>query len=285
MPSMPRTIDLNPLWAELQARPPAEGNLLALELSCEGLAPRAVLLSHDDDRRRGVLLRVRDSSTELPALKAAGLEIRHESRVGTTGDLDHFIQISCISDELHPVFDKLIERVIQRLVQGSTAADACRDAVREFRRLLARSRGDLPAEEVIIGLIGELHFLLQLVDPCGGSSSLQLFYFLNGALTDVHDFFVDRIAHNDRRRATNVFLDFDTSWESLDHITRLFERLGPVFGSLALVMPVRMHFIVQPGQEAEELQVLYTLRIIRALYAREDHWRAIPASSRSVLHG
>ena len=129
-----------------------------------------------------------------------------------------------------------------------------------------------------------LRFLLQLVDPFGGSSSLQLFYFLNGALTDVHDFFVDRIAHNDRRRATN-FLDFDTSWESLDHITRLFERLGPVFGSLALVMPVRMHFIVQPGQEAEELQVLYTLRIIRALYAREDHWRAIPASSRSVLHG
>ena len=164
MQSMPRTIDLNPLWAELQARSPAEGNLLALELSCEGLAPRAVLLSHDDDRRRGVLLRVRDSSTELPALKAGGLEIRHESRVGITGELDHFIQISCISDELHPVFDKLIERVIQRLVQGSTAADACRDAVREFRRLLARSRGDLPTEEVIIGLIGELHFLLQLVE-------------------------------------------------------------------------------------------------------------------------
>ena len=69
-----------------------------------------------------------------------------------------------MSDELHAVFDKLIERVIQRLVQGSTSADACRDAVREFRRLLARSRGDLPAEEVIIGLIGELHLLLQLVE-------------------------------------------------------------------------------------------------------------------------
>ena len=36
--------------------------------------------------------------------------------------------------------------------------------MREFRRLLARSRGDLPAEEVIIGLIGELHLLLQLVE-------------------------------------------------------------------------------------------------------------------------
>ena len=161
---MPRTIDLAPLWADLDARLPEKGNLLALELEHQGLEPRAVLLSHDDGRRRGVLLSIRDSATELPVLKAGGLEICRESRLGPTGELDHFIQISCISEELHPVFDKLIERVIQRLVQGATPRDACRDAVREFRRLLARSRGDLPAEEVIIGLIGELHLLLQLVE-------------------------------------------------------------------------------------------------------------------------
>ena len=135
---MPRTIDLAPLWADLDARLPEKGNLLALELEHQGLEPRAVLLSHDDGRRRGVLLSIRDSATELPVLKAGGLEICRESRLGPTGELDHFIQISCISEELHPVFDKLIERVIQRLVQGATPQDACRDAVREFRRLLAK---------------------------------------------------------------------------------------------------------------------------------------------------
>ena len=161
---MSEPIDLSSYWATLQTRSPEGSNLLVVELEAPDLLSRSVLLCHDKSRVRGVLLCLSSPGSSLPQLKTAALRISHDSRTDDSGVLEHFIRIDCMSDELHDVFDKLIERVIQRLVQGSTAADACREAVREFRRLLARSRGDLPAEEVIIGLIGELHFLLQLVE-------------------------------------------------------------------------------------------------------------------------
>lgn len=161
---MSEPIDLSSYWATLQTRSPQGNNLLVVELEAPDLLSRSVLLCHDESRVRGVLLRLASLGASLPQLKTAALRISHDSRTDDSGMLDHFIRVDCMSDELHAVFDKLIERVIQRLVQGSTAADACRDAVREFRRLLARSRGELPAEEVIIGLIGELHLLLQLVE-------------------------------------------------------------------------------------------------------------------------
>ena len=161
---MTEPIDLSSYWETLQTRSPEVNNLLVVELEAPDLLSRSVLLCHDESRVRGVLLRLASPSASLPLLKTAALRISHDARTDDSGVLEHFIRIDCMSDELHAVFDKLIERVIQRLVQGSTAADACRDAVREFRRLLARSRGDLPAEEVIIGLIGELHLLLQLVE-------------------------------------------------------------------------------------------------------------------------
>ena len=161
---MPEPIDLSTYWATLQTRSPEGSNLLVMELDAPDLLSRSVLLCHDESRVRGVLLRLASPGASLPQLKTSALRISQDSRTSDAGVLEHFIRIDCMSDELHAVFDKLIERVIQRLVQGSTSADACRDAVREFRRLLARSRGDLPAEEVIIGLIGELHLLLQLVE-------------------------------------------------------------------------------------------------------------------------
>ena len=161
---MPEPIDLSTYWATLQTRSPEGSNLLVIELEAPDLLSRSVLLCHDESRVRGVLLRLASPSASLPQLKTAALRISHDSRTSHSGELEHFIRIDCMSAELHAVFDKLIERVIQRLVQGSTAPDACRDAVLEFRRLLARSRGDLPAEELIIGLIGELHLLLQLVE-------------------------------------------------------------------------------------------------------------------------
>lgn len=161
---MTEPIDLSTYWGSLQTRSPEECNLLVVELEVPDLPSRSVLLCHDESRVRGLLLRLASPGASLPQLKTAALRTSHDSRTADSGAIEHFIRIDCMSDELHAVFDKLIERVIQRLVQGSTAADACRDAVREFRRLLARSRGDLPAEEVIIGLIGELHLLLQLVE-------------------------------------------------------------------------------------------------------------------------
>ena len=161
---MTASIDLTPFWAELQTRSPSVGNLMVVELKHPDLLDRAVLLSHDDDDRRVVLLKVMSAATPLPKLKAGALVISHDSRTGDSGELEHFIRIDCTSPDLHEVFDKLIERVVQRLVKGATVADACTDAVREFRRLLARSLGELPSEEVILGLIGELHFLLELVE-------------------------------------------------------------------------------------------------------------------------
>jgi len=157
-------VDLTSMWVRLEVASPHDGNLLVMELEHPSLPPRAVLLSHTDERLRGVLLQVRSPTTPLPKLRAGGLAIERESRVNEAGELEHFIRVDCASAELHDVFDKLIERVVQRLAQGATAVDACNDAVREFRRLLARIRGDLPSEEVILGLIGELHFLLKLVE-------------------------------------------------------------------------------------------------------------------------
>jgi len=164
---MSEPIDLSTYWATLQTRSPEGSNLIVLELQAPDLLNRSVLLCQDDSRVRGVLLRLASPSASLPQLKTAALRLSLDSRTSDSGLLEHFIRIDCMSAELHAVFDKLVERVIQRLSQGATPPDACRDAVREFRKLLARSRGELPTEEVIIGLIGELHFLLQLVqiDP------------------------------------------------------------------------------------------------------------------------
>ena len=161
---MSKQIDLSSYWATLQTRSPEGSNLLVMELDTPDLPNRSVLLCHNQARVRGVLLQLSSPGVSLPELKTSSLQISHDSRTDDSGKVEHFIRVDCMSDELHAVFDKLIERVIQRLVNGSTAADSCRDAIREFRRLLARSRGDLPTEEVIIGLIGELHLLLQLVE-------------------------------------------------------------------------------------------------------------------------
>ena len=57
----------------------------------------------------------------------------------------------------------MIYRLIKLKSDGSTPTKATIDVVSEFRRLLSKSGGPLPSDEEILGLVGELVFISQII--------------------------------------------------------------------------------------------------------------------------
>ena len=123
----------------------------------------SVLFFINEKNQKGVLLKDDNLETTLPKHGCSRLEIIRQN-ISVEGIENKYIKVTCLEVSLNYAFSILISRIIQLLIEGSSPTAATIDSVNELRKLLSRSRGPLPKEEEIIGLVGELIFILSLVE-------------------------------------------------------------------------------------------------------------------------
>ena len=132
------------------------------ELS-EKLKSDSVLFFINDKNQKGILLKDDNLETSLPKHGCSRLEIIRQN-ISIESIENKYIKVTCLEESLNYAFSILVSRILQLLIEGSSPTAATIDSVNELRKLLSRSRGPLPKEEEIIGLTGELIFILSLVE-------------------------------------------------------------------------------------------------------------------------
>ena len=128
----------------------------------DGLKEGSVLIGIDKEGRRGILLKDKSVHSQLPKPGCTRIEISREIVISDKVS-NPYIKIICADDALENSFSLLIYRLIKLISDGSTPTKATIDVVSEFRRLLSKSGGPLPSDEEILGLVGELVFISQII--------------------------------------------------------------------------------------------------------------------------
>ncbi|MFT6772378.1 MAG: hypothetical protein ACJA1L_000082 [Paracoccaceae bacterium] len=92
-----------------------------------------------------------------PALKIT------DTRYRLAGKTLRFLDMSCTTRELEPVFSDLADAILGRVREGMDGGAAAASALREFRALLIGARVREVPDHVICGLVGELFALERLI--------------------------------------------------------------------------------------------------------------------------
>lgn len=127
----------------------------------------------------------------LPLAISESVEADHISQLisvrpitlGLDGKAVRFLAIQCEEDPLNEVFAKVVSDILRRIESGSGAHRAVNEALREFRRLLHKQHVSSQDEKIIVGLIGELLTLIEVLQV--NASSLHGWH---GPDSDRHDF-------------------------------------------------------------------------------------------------
>lgn len=120
--------------------------------------------------------------------KGAGLRL-DDSTFKIKRETVRFIDFVCTDPELEKVFGDVVNEVLTRVSDGLHPSMAVQNVIVEFRDLLKKQRTDAPQQEIIIGLIGELWFLNQLLEQ--SASSWQAWQGPSGGR---HDFLAGNMA-------------------------------------------------------------------------------------------
>lgn len=99
-----------------------------------------------------------------------------------------FLDLTCLAPELDGVFGEVADEIVRRIAGGGGALKACVSTLGEFRMLLVPRQSKIRKQE-IIGLIGELLLLEELLEIDGDACSLW-----RGPLGERHDFRAGRLA-------------------------------------------------------------------------------------------
>ncbi|MBW3196768.1 PD-(D/E)XK motif protein [Marinobacter nauticus] len=94
---------------------------------------------------------------------SAALQIR-EISADIEGDRCRFLDMTCTVFELESVFAEVVDEIIQRIEGGANGPLAVRSTLRDFRSLLLQPKGKEVSVEEVIGLVGELLVLNELLD-------------------------------------------------------------------------------------------------------------------------
>jgi len=96
--------------------------------------------------------------TDHPDISDPGKMLIEARPLKTSSGVVRFCSVRPAEDQLQEPFARVADSISERVVNGSRVADAVESAVREFRALVEKER--TPSRERLVGLYGELHFLL-----------------------------------------------------------------------------------------------------------------------------
>lgn len=103
--------------------------------------------------------------------------------LGLEGKAMRFLEVRCEDEHLNEVFARVVGDILRRVESGTGTHKAVDEALKEFRRLLHKQRVSSIDEKTIVGLIGELLTLIEVIevnpDGLGG---------WHGPDSDRHDF-------------------------------------------------------------------------------------------------
>lgn len=171
-----------------------------------------------------------------------------------------FLDLTCLVPELDRVFGEVADEIVLRIASGHGAIRACTSTLGEFRMLLVPKGSSVPAER-LVGLIGELLLLDELLDIAPSATELW-----RGPLGERHDFRGGALAAEVKTtgRAGNQVL----------HVTSIDQLLEPADGELRIVR----YTLEETAGGSISLGSLFTLTVgksgnpmrIRDLLARMD---------------
>lgn len=169
----------------------------------------------------GRLLVPVSASERLPAISETPTLRIDDSTFSIDGAGWRFIDLTCMARELDGVFAEVADEIVRRIDNGDGAIRACTTTLGEFRMLLV-PRIDVGSTERIIGLIGELLLLDELLDLDADAVE-----FWRGPLGERHDFRGGSLAAEVKTtsRVGNQTLT----------VTSIDQLLEPAHGELTLV--------------------------------------------------
>ncbi|HEV7270173.1 PD-(D/E)XK motif protein [Pseudoxanthomonas sp.] len=181
------------------------------------------------------------------------------SRYEVAGRATRFIDVMCTDRSLDSVFAELASEVVHRIASGEGAVEAVEGTIADFRDLLSDAAvSDVPDHE-IIGLIGELFVLRELVR--GSASAICAW---TGPFDQRHDF-----RRGDRAIEVKTSSRADTTSIHVSSIDQLSEPIG---GSLLLV-----HLHVERAANGELAVSSLCGEIVRSGVAHERLAEALAA--------
>lgn len=164
----------------------------------------------------------------LNGVEAAGALAVTVSTFTHGGRAHRFLDLTCLSLELEPVFGEVVDEIVSRVSRGIGCLEAARTTLDDFRNLLDASPSDRIDRSRVAGLVGELVVLNRLLDL-----SPSAWRAWRGPAGDRHDF-----------RATDTSLEVKASLRAGSErvtINGLEQLAAPSGGTLHLA-----HFTLEP---------------------------------------
>ncbi|WP_417536852.1 PD-(D/E)XK motif protein [Methylophaga sp.] len=151
----------------------------------------------------------------------AALQIK-EITADIEGGRFRLLDITCRAGELESVFAEVVDEIILRIEEGASVPVSVRSTLQDFRSLLTQPKSKDVAAEKVVGLVGELFVLNELLDHSASAWKAWM-----GPQGGRHDFRAGGVALEVKstRSPTNDFV-------SIQSIEQLREPAG---GSLYLV--------------------------------------------------
>lgn len=103
--------------------------------------------------------------------------------LGHEGKNVRFLEVHCEDERLNEVFARVVSDILRRIEAGTNGLKAVNEALIEFRKLLNKKHTSSPDDMTVVGLVGELLTLIELlgIDSKGVSA-------WHGPDSDRHDF-------------------------------------------------------------------------------------------------
>lgn len=99
------------------------------------------------------------------------------------GRVHRFLDLTCLADELEPVFGEVVEEIVARVARGVGCVEAVRTTLEDFRALIAARAAHAIDISRIAGLVAELVVLNRLLE-----ASPSAWRAWRGPAGDRHDF-------------------------------------------------------------------------------------------------
>lgn len=125
------------------------------------LGPVRLALGDNGEPRVLLPLQVREL---LPAFDTANALFIHTSTFTCGGKVCRFLDLTCLSRELEPVFGEVVEEMLARIMGGAGCVAAAQSTINDFRSLLMAPSGNGVDVTVVAGFVGELLVLTRLLE-------------------------------------------------------------------------------------------------------------------------
>lgn len=155
-------------WQQLiNAQPDGAGEMPSIETGTS-VSEGDVRLAVSDGRFCALLLPIAMTETLDPD-RVSQIILVQPVKLGVEGKPIRFLEMRCEEEQLNEVFAKVVSDVLNRIESGAGVHKAVDEALKEFRRLLHKQRVSSQDEMTIVGLIGELLTLIEVlrINPDG----------------------------------------------------------------------------------------------------------------------